>query len=261
MANRTALITGASGGIGYELAKQFAKNGHDLVLVARSADKLKEIAEELQTAWKISAHIVPMNLAQADAPNELYNFLSRNNIHVDFLVNNAGFATHGKFSESELQEQLDLVQLNITTLTHLSRLFLTGMVKRKFGGILNIASTAAFQPGPLMATYYASKSYVLFLSEALAVETKGSGVWVSVLCPGPTETGFQKRAGVEDTFLVKKTGLMMNVSKVAAIGYAGFMKKKTIIIPGAANRVFAQGPRLSPRKLTREIVKFLHNGD
>ncbi|MFA6468203.1 MAG: SDR family oxidoreductase [Bacteroidota bacterium] len=260
MANRTALITGASGGIGYELAKQFAKNGHDLVLAARNADKLKEIAEELQTAWKITAHIVPMNLAQSDAPNELFHYLERNNITIDFLVNNAGFGIHGKFSESELQEQLDLLQLNITTLTHLSRLFLPGMLKRKFGGILNIASTAAFQPGPMMATYYASKSYVLFLSEALAVETKGTGVWVSVICPGPTGTGFQKRAGVEETILMKKTGLMMNVSKVAAVGYAGFMKKKAIIIPGVANRMFALGPRFSPRKLTREIVQYLHNG-
>jgi short-subunit dehydrogenase len=257
----TALITGASGGIGYELANLFAKNGHDLVLVARNADKLKEIAEDLQVKYRNTVHIVPMNLSNADTPNELYYYLERNSIQVAYLVNNAGFGTHGKFSEIELQEQLDLVQLNITTLTHLSRLFIPGMLKRKYGGILNIASTAAFQPGPLMATYYASKSYVLFLSEALASEMKGTGVWVTALCPGPTATGFQQRAGIEKTTLVKKTGMMMDVEKVAKIGYHGFMKKKSLIIPGVVNRVFAQGIRFSPRKLTREIVKFLHDGE
>ena len=261
MVKHTSLITGASGGIGYELAKLFAQNGNDLVLVARNADKLKEIAEHLQLKYKIVVHIVPMNLSNADTPNELFHYLERNNIQIDFLVNNAGFATHGKFSEIELQEQLDLVQLNITTLTHLSRLFIPGMLKRKFGGILNIASTAAFQPGPLMATYYASKSYVLFLSEALASEMKGTGVWVTALCPGPTATGFQERAGIEKTHMVSKTGMMMDVETVAKIGYKGFMKKKAIVIPGIANRAFAQSIRFSPRKLTREIVKFLHDGD
>ena len=261
MTKSTALITGASGGIGYEMAVLFAKAGNDLVLVARNADKLKTIAEGLQQKFKSIVHIVPMNLSNADAPNELFHYLERNNIHIDYLVNNAGFATHGKFSEIDLQEQLDLLQLNVTTLTHLSRLFLPGMLKKKFGGILNIASTAAFQPGPLMATYYASKSYVLFLSEAMASELKGTGVWVTVLCPGPTATGFQQRAGIEKINMVNKTGMMMNVEKVAKIGYRGFMKKKAVVVPGVVNRVFAQSVRFSPRKLTREIVKFLHNGD
>ncbi|MCK9409794.1 MAG: SDR family oxidoreductase [Bacteriovoracaceae bacterium] len=261
MLKHTALITGASGGIGYELAALFARGGNNLVLVARNADKLKEVADEFHGTYGVTVHIVPMNLAQSDAPNELFHYLDRNKIQIDYLINNAGFGTHGKFSEIEVQEQLDLLQLNITTLTHLSRLFIPGMLSRKSGGILNIASTAAFQPGPMMATYYASKSYVLFLSEALASELKGTGVWVTVLCPGPTATGFQSRAGIERTSLGKKSSLMMDVKTVARIGYKGFMKKKTIVVPGVVNRVFAQGVRFSPRKLTREIVKFLHDGE
>lgn len=261
MTRRTALITGASGGIGYALAKIFAKNGHELVLVARNADKLKEVSEELHSAYKIPVHIVPINLALPDSAEELFRHLERNNMRVDYLVNNAGFGIHGKFSETEIQNQLDLLQVNIVTLTHLTRLILPGMMERKFGGIMNIASTAAFQPGPLMATYYASKSYVLFLSEALSSETRGSGVWVTAFCPGPTATGFQNRAKVEKTKLMSKTGMTMDVTTVAKAGYSGFMKKKVVIVPGVANRVFAQSVRFSPRKLTREIVKFLHGGE
>ncbi len=260
MSRKTALITGASGGIGYELAKIFAQHGHDLILVARNADKLKSVSEELHAAHKSVVHIVPMNLALATAPDELFQHLERNNLRADFLVNNAGFGVHGAFSKIDVQDQLDLIQVNITSLTHLTRLILPGMLQRKFGGVMNIASTAAFQPGPLMATYYASKSYVLFLSEALASETRGTGVWVTAFCPGPTATGFQERAKIEKTKLMSKTGMTMTVGSVAKAGYSGFMKKKTVIVPGVANRVFAQSVRFSPRKLTREIVKFLHGG-
>ncbi len=258
MSKHTALITGASGGIGYELAKLFAQDGHTLVLVARNADRLKEISEDFLSRYKVTVHIVPLNLTNADAPDELYHYLDRNKIQVDYLVNNAGYGTYGKFHEIDLREELELIQLNITTLTHLSKLFLNGMVERKFGGILNIASTASFQPGPLMAVYYASKSYVLFLSEALAAELQGTGVKISVLCPGPTATGFQSRAGIENTPLVKRSGLMMDARTVARIGYKGFMKGKTIIIPGVANKLLSRSVRLSPRKLTTQIVRFLH---
>ncbi len=257
MSKHTALITGASGGIGYELAELFAKDGHNLVLVARSADKLKEIAENFQSKFKITVHIVPMNLSSPDAPNELYHYLERNSIRVDYLVNNAGYGTFGKFNEIEVQEELEMIQLNITALTHLSKLFLKGMIERKFGRILNVASTASFQPGPLMAVYYASKSYVLFLSEALANELKGTGVTITVLCPGPTKTGFQSRAKIEKTKLVRSSGLMMDAEKVARIGYKGLMKGKTVVIPGIANKILAQSNRFSPRKLSTEIVRFL----
>lgn len=258
MSKRTALITGASGGIGYELAKLFAHEGHDLVLVARNADKLKEIAEDFQSRYKITVHIVPMNLANPESVNELYYYLQRNHLRVDYLVNNAGFGSHGAFHELSLAETLEMVQLNITTLTHLSHLFLKDMIARKFGGILNIGSTASFQPGPFMAVYYASKAYVLSLSEALATEAKGTGVHVSALCPGPTKTGFQERAGVQKTHLVKRTGLMMSVERVAKIGYHGFMKGKAVIVPGIGNKALMQGVRITPRKITRDIVKFLH---
>lgn len=254
---QTALITGASGGIGFELAKLFAKDGHDLVLVARNADKLKEISETFHQHYKVAVHIVPLNLADPGAPDELFHHISRMNIDIDYLVNNAGYATYGKFHQIDLKEELDMVQLNITAVTHLSKLFLNGMIERKTGGILNVASTASFQPGPFMAVYYASKSYVLFLTEALANEVRRTGVIVSALCPGPTETGFQSRAGIEKTPLVAKSGLMMDAQKVASIGYKEFMKGKTIIIPGIANKILAQSNRFSPRKLSTEIVRFL----
>lgn len=261
MKKKTALITGASGGIGLELASLFAKAGHDLLLVARNADRLKEISAQLQKEHGITAHILPLDLAQPDAPNELFQHCERSSIAVDFLINNAGFGVHGKFSEIPLQEQLDLVQLNVTALTHLCRLFLPGMLQRKYGGIMNVASTAAFQPGPRMAAYYASKSYVLFLSEALATEVKGTGVWVTAFCPGPTATGFQGRAGIQRTLLVSNSGMMMDVVKAASIGFRGFMKKKVIVIPGIVNRTFAQSIRFSPRSVTRSIVNFLHAGE
>jgi short-subunit dehydrogenase len=257
MTKRTALITGASGGIGYELAELFAKDGHNLVLVARSTDTLKTIAEDFQSKYHIVVHIVPMNLSSADSPNELFHYLERNNITVDYLVNNAGFGTLGKFNEIELQEELDMIQLNITALTHLTKLFLKRMVERKFGRIMNVASTASFQPGPLMAVYYASKSYVLFLSEALSNELKGTGVTISALCPGPTKTGFQSRAQMEKSKLFTTSGMVMDAKKVATIGYKGMMKGKSVIIPGLANKILAQSSRISPRKLSAEVVRFL----
>lgn len=261
MKKKTALITGASGGIGLELASLFAKAGHDLLLVARNADRLTEISAQLQKDNGITAHILPLDLSQSDAPNELFQHCERSKIAVDFLVNNAGFGVHGKFAEIPLQEQLDLVQLNVTALTHLCRLFLPGMLQRKFGGIMNVASTAAFQPGPRMAAYYASKSYVLFLSEALATEVKGTGVWVTAFCPGPTATGFQGRAGMEKTILMTKAGMMMDAASAARSGFAGFMKKRPIVIPGMMNRAVAQSIRFSPRALVRQVVNFLHEGE
>lgn len=241
MAKQTALITGASGGIGYELAKLFAKDGHDLVLVARNADTLKVIADDFQSKHKATVHIVPLNLSNIESANELYYYLQRHHLRVDYLVNNAGSGSYGPFHELSLAETLEMVQLNITALTHLSHLFMKDMVARKFGGILNIASTAAFQPGPFMAVYYASKAYVLSLSEALAAETKRTGVNVSALCPGPA-----------------RSGVMMDVEKVARIGYKGFLKGKAVIVPGFGNKALMKGIRFAPRKITKDTVKFLH---
>jgi short-subunit dehydrogenase len=255
MKKQSALITGATGGIGYELAKVFAAHGHDVVLVARNADKLKEISDAFQHTYNIAVHIVPLNLLAPDAPNELYHYLKRNNITVEYLVNNAGFGTHGYFHEIDLAENLDLVQLNIAVVTHLARLFLADMVKRNAGGILNIASTAAFQPGPFMATYYASKAYVLSLTEAIAHELQRTKVKISVLCPGPTDTDFQQRAGITKTILGSKGMLMMPPDKVAMIGYQQFMRRKRIIIPGILNKAGAFAAARAPRSVVLPIVK------
>ncbi len=255
MAKHTALITGASSGIGYELSKIFAQNGNDLVLVARNAEKLKEIAETFQAEYKVTVHIVPINLATSNGPDELFQHLQRANIAINFLVNNAGFGVIGKFTTNDLATELEMIQLNITTLTHLTKLFLKGMVERKFGRIMNVASTAAFQPGPLMAIYYASKSYVLSFSEAIANELKGTGVTVTALCPGPTETDFGKRANMEGTKLFAAG--VMSAERVAKIGYKKMMKGTTIAIPGFKNKMLAQSVRVSPRKMSAAVARFL----
>ncbi len=258
MSKHTALITGASRGIGYELAKQFAKNEYEVILVARNADKLKEIADDFHFQFKTTVHILPLNLVKPDAPNELYHFLKRNNIKVDYLVNNAGIGMHGYFHQIELNDNLDLLQLNITTLTHITRLFLSDMVTRNFGGVLNVASTAAFHPGPMMATYHASKAYVVSFTEALAAEMKGKKVKISVLCPGPTETNFHRRPGVENVFHAKRGMFTMNIEKVAKLGYNGLMNNKTVVIAGLVNTVAASMAKITPNRLLNPIVRSLH---
>src|SRR5712692_6004686 len=182
----TALITGASGGIGYELAKLFARDSYNLVLVARSADKLAQLAAELEKAYQIRATVVAVDLAQPDGPEQVFAATQKAAIEVDVLVNNAGFGQFGFYVETDLQEELQQIQLNIASLTHLTKLYVRPMVERRHGRILNVASTAAFQPGPLMAVYYATKAYVLSFSAALSNELQGTGVSVTALCPGPT---------------------------------------------------------------------------
>jgi short-subunit dehydrogenase len=191
---KTALITGASGGIGLDLARLFAEGGYDVVLVARTESKLKELATELASKHGVSARAVAADLADPAAPAQLMERLKAEGVQVDVLVNNAGYGGYGTFAETELDAELKMIQLNISALTALSKAVLPGMLARKSGRILNVASTAAFQPGPLMAVYYATKAYVLSFSEALANETKGTGVTVTCLCPGPTKTGFQQQA-------------------------------------------------------------------
>jgi short-subunit dehydrogenase len=190
--NQTALITGASAGIGRELAKLFAKDGYSLVLVARTASRLNLFADELQRQFSISARTFALDLVAASAPQSLFDQLTRENIAIDVLVNNAGYGKLGAFAEVAAEESLGQIQLNITALTHLTKLFLGPMLQRKSGKILNVASTAGFQPGPLMAVYYATKAYVISFSEALANELNRSGVTVTCLCPGATDTEFQK---------------------------------------------------------------------
>lgn len=249
---QTALITGASSGIGYELTKLFAHDEYNLVLVARNQQKLTHLADELKAKYAISVKIISKDLSVASAPEEIYSELQHESIEIDALVNNAGFAVYGEFSETDLAAELQLLQVNMVSLTHLTKLFLPSMLKKRSGKILNVASTAAFQPGPLMATYYASKAYVLWFSEALADELHETGVSVTALCPGPTESGFRKAAHMEDSKLFSNQ--VMGTQTVARIGYRGLMTNKTIVIPGLRNKILAEIVRLFPRKMVTRAV-------
>ncbi len=248
-----ALVTGASSGIGYELAKVLAREGHDLALVARSVEQLEAIAADLRADFGVTVHVVPADLSDPEAPDRIEERLRAVEFDVDALVNNAGFGTLGPFVEAGTASQVDMVQVNVTSLTHLTRRFLPQMVERGRGRILNVASTAAFQPGPYMAVYFATKAYVVSFSEAIAEELRGTGVTVTTLCPGPTVTGFQKRAGMERSAL---GGRMVTASaaSVALAGYRGMMKGRRIVIPGLSNRVGSILPRFFPYSLATRIV-------
>ncbi len=250
----TALITGASSGIGYELTKLFARDHYNLVLVARNESKLQQIASELTEKFGIVVKVIAKDLSLFTSPEEIWQELQTEGITTDVLVNNAGFATYGLFAETELQAELNMMQVNMVALTQLTKLFLPGMVARKNGKILNIASTAAFQPGPLMAVYYATKAYVLSFSEALANELQGTGVTVSVLCPGATESGFQARASMENSKLFEGRQIM-DANKVASIGYGGLINNQTVVVPGWRNKFLAFIVRFTPRGLVTKIVR------
>src|SRR5215204_2868204 len=249
----TALVTGASGGIGEELARLFAADGHDLVLVARSRDKLARLAEELEGKHGVGARVVASDLARPEAPRELFDELQGAGVAVDALVNNAGFGSYGLFAETDLQSELELLQVNVVALTHLSKLFMPGMIARRRGYVMQVASTAAFQPGPLMAVYYASKAYVLSLSEALSNECAGTGVVVFVNGPGPTETGFVAAAGMGDSKLFDRA--VMDARTVAAEGYRGLLAGKTLVIPGFRNNLLARTVGFFPRNLVTKVVR------
>jgi short-subunit dehydrogenase len=251
--NSTALITGASAGIGYELAKLFARDGSNLVLVARSGDKLALLATELEKAHKIRATVIAADLALASGPEEVYAATQKAGIDVDVLVNNAGFGQFGFYVETDLQEELRQIQLNIASLTHLTKLYVRPMVERKRGWVLNVASTAAFQPGPLMAVYYATKAYVLSFSGALSNELRGTGVTVTCLCPGPTTTEFHKRAAMDLSNMMKAP--FMDAKSVAEVGYRGMLKGKSTVIAGRMNWLVAQSTRFAPRSWTAALAR------
>jgi len=252
----TALITGAPGGMGYELAKLFARDHYNLVLVARTAEKLNQVAAELQSQFQVTVKTVALDLASPPAAKFLFDQMQREGVAVDVLVNNAGFGSFGEFAGMPEDEILGQIHLNITALTHLTRLFLRPMVARRSGKVMNVASTAAFQPGPLMAVYYATKAYVLSFSEALANEVAGSGVIVSCFCPGATDTGFAKRAGTEDSRLFKKLR-PMNAEVVARDGYRGLMAGQTVVISGVQNWLVAESVRFAPRKMVTAISRWV----
>jgi len=247
MKTKIALITGASSGIGLELARQFARGGWELHLVARRRDLLEKLADELPTRATVHA----VNLADAAARTELIESLRE--VEIGCLVNNAGFGDYAAFAESQWPTIESLVRLNIEALTHLSHAFLPEMKARRRGRILNIASTAAFFPGPGMATYYASKAYVLSLSEALSTELEGSGVTVTCLCPGATRSEFQERAGLQNSKLMESA--MMSSEAVARFGFRATMRGKRLAIPGAANVFFAFLPRVLSRRRVAGLVR------
>jgi len=251
----TVLITGASSGIGYELARLFARDGYRLVLVARNRERLAAITEELQRLSNASVILASKDLSQPRAPEELFEELQRDRVAVDVLVNNAGIGLYGLFTETDLEIELSMMRLNMVSLTHLTKLCLPHMLGHRAGKILNVASTAAFQPGPLMAVYYATKAYVLSFSEALANELRGTGVTVTALCPGPTATGFQRQARLERSRLFASRG--MNAATVAKVGYRGLLRHDTVVIPGLRNQILAQVVRLTPRNLVTHIVRGL----
>jgi hypothetical protein len=257
MAERpTALVTGASSGIGLELARLFAKGGHDLILVARNEPKLNELALYLGGMYRCKVEVISADLSQPEVPEALVDELARRGLTVDALVNNAGFGESKLFAEQDLRRIMEMIQLNMTTLTHLTRLILPRMIAARKGRILNVASTAAFAPGPLMAVYYASKAYVLSFSEAIANELKGTGVTVTALCPGPTRTGFATAAGVTNTNLFHTPGVM-DAAPVAEAGYRGCMKGKAVVIPGLLNKVLVWVIALSPRWAVTPISRRL----
>lgn len=253
-AKGTALITGASSGIGSDLARVLAAEGHDLALVARSEGKLRELGNALAGAHKIRAHVIAADLADPSAPEVVVRRAGELGLDVSVLVNNAGFAAFGKFVETDLAEELRMIQVNITAVTHLTKLLVPKMLARGGGRILNLASTAAFQPGPLMAVYFATKAYVLSWSEALANELRGTGVTVTALCPGPTTSGFQAVAHMEESRLVRGRKLMDSMT-VARAGVNGMKRGKTVVIPGLMNKLIAQSVRLTPRKTVASIVR------
>jgi uncharacterized protein len=241
---KTALVTGASSGIGLEQ--------YNLILVARSGDKLNQLAADFAKQFGTQARVIIKGLAIASAPDEIFKEIQTSGLTVDVLVNNAGFATYGRFAELDLQHELQMMQLNMVTLSHLTRLFLPAMVERRSGKILNVASTAAFQPGPLMAVYCATKAYVLSFTESIAEEVRDSGVTIAALCPGGTESGFQERAAMQDSKFVQ--GGLMKSDQVAEAGYQGLMAGKTIIIPGLTNKAVANLHRFLPRRLITRIA-------
>lgn len=249
----TVLVTGASSGIGLELAKCFAADKSDLVLVARSTDALEKLAAELRAAHGISATVLTADLAQAGAGEKIFQELQGRGIVVDVLVNNAGFGLHGGFAELPLTRQLEIISVNVSALVELTGLFLPAMIARNRGGVLNVGSVAGFLPGPNMAVYYASKAFVLSFSEALHEELRGKNIAVTNLCPGPTETNFSQ---VARSHRIRQTrAKKMSAAEVARIGYADFRAGICLSVPGAQNKFLAGAlAKLLPRGTARKLA-------
>jgi short-subunit dehydrogenase len=254
-----ALITGASAGLGVDFAKLFANDGHSLILVARRLERMEELAKEITAQHpSIKVEIIDMDLAVAGAGQTLFDEVQRRGHFVEFLVNNAGFGSNGSFAKLPLSKELQMIDLNIRTLVEATHLFLQPMLQKRSGFVLNIGSTAGFQPGPFMATYYASKAFVNSFSEALSEELRGTGVSCTILAPGATATEFAKSASVEDKKLFKAQAPASSAS-VARTGYEAMMNRRTLSIAGFTNKLLPQALRFSPRFLVRRITATLNN--
>ncbi len=238
-----AVVTGASGGLGLEFAKLLAADRHDLVLVARSADKLEEIARDLRAAHQINVEIIAQDLGVLDAASRVVERVPS----CDILINNAGFASNGRFDQLPAERLREEMLLNVVTLTELSHAYIPGMVERRSGRIMNLASTAGFLPGPFMAVYYATKAYVVSFSQAIAEELRGTGVTVTCLCPGATETGFADRAAAQRTLLFKLP--TADAGSVAKAGIRAMMQGKELAIPGLSNKGVVLSTKITPRRL------------
>jgi uncharacterized protein len=254
LSGKLALITGASVGLGRDLAELFARDGHHLVLTARNESQLAALASKFRDQYKVNVDVIVQDLSVPGAADRIFAQLAGRTI--DYLVNNAGFGTHGPFAEADVASQLAMIQVNIASLTHLTRLILPGMLERGSGRIMNMASVAAFLPGPLMAVYYATKAYVLSFSEALASEVAGRGVTVTAVCPGPTKTEFQLRAGIAEAPLFQRG--VMTSPQVAQIGYNAMLQGRRSVVTGFSNKVSAMGTRFLPRAASAAIAKKLN---
>lgn len=255
---KTALITGASNGIGLELAKIFARNDNHLVLVARNTAKLEELKTIIESEFSVNVLVLSKDLSNKNAAQEVYNEIKNKGLVIDYLINNAGFGGFGDFTETQWAKEEEMIALNITALTQFTKLFLKDMVNRKSGKIMNLASTAAFQPGPKMAVYFATKSYVLHFTEAIANEVQNKGVTLTALCPGPTQSGFQDTADMNDSKLIKGRKLPTS-QEVAEYGYKAMMSSKTVAIHGWINAIMANSIRFTPRKLAVKIVSYIQD--
>ncbi len=242
-------------GLGREYARLFAADGYDVVLVARSEGKLRELATELAQK-SVQAHVVADDLGDPEAPERIYKAVRDKGIDLDFLVNNAGFGSSGRFYELDAKREVEMVQVNVAALVHLTRLVLPDMVKRHRGRVLNIASTAGFVPGPFMATYYASKAFVISFTDAIAYELRGTGVTATVHCPGATETEFARTAGNDKSILFRLA--VADATPTARDGYRAMMRGRAVAIHGIMNWLLIQSQRFGPRAVLRAAAAWLN---
>ncbi|MBO4390645.1 MAG: SDR family oxidoreductase [Lachnospiraceae bacterium] len=252
MAN-TALVTGASSGFGLEFARLLARDGYDLVLVARNKEKLVRLKKRIEHYFKVKVYVLAQDLSEEDAVNKVREFTEKEGLEIEILINNAGFGDYGPFALSDYQKQTEMIDLNVRALTQLTHAYLMSMITRGSGRILNVASIASFEPGPMMSVYYATKAYVLSFSQAISRELKGTGVTCTALCPGPTDTGFAKLAEIPDSRM-SEAFRMYKPRDVAREGYRGMMKGKTVVVPGAALKATATAAKVLPSKLVTEVV-------